>query len=96
MNLVSFKIQRQGSGADLPQTGEFNPSAVARRVNSFHAVAMDDDLEDGNVGLYQERPRTFPSMRSKTYVPLVYFLSLLIDNLCLYSISTLFVDAVCG
>ncbi|KAF9617542.1 hypothetical protein IFM89_037354 [Coptis chinensis] len=59
---------RLGSGADLPQTA----FPVTRKVNTFHAVAMDDDLEGGVVGLYQDRPRAFPTMRSKTYVPLIF------------------------
>lgn len=67
----NFKIQRPGSGGDLPQSGEFIPFPVARRVNSFQSVAMDDDMEGGNLGSYQERPRTFPNMRSKPYTPLV-------------------------
>ncbi|XP_038976401.1 pyrophosphate-energized membrane proton pump 3 [Phoenix dactylifera] len=37
-------------------------------MNSSHAVAMDDEMENG-MGSYQERPRTFPSMRSKSYAP---------------------------
>ncbi|KAI3977832.1 hypothetical protein MKX01_036672 [Papaver californicum] len=32
---------------------------------------MDADLEDGILGPYQDRPRTFPVMRSKPYTPLV-------------------------
>ncbi|KAI3866957.1 hypothetical protein MKX03_022000 [Papaver bracteatum] len=32
---------------------------------------MDADLEDGMLGPYQDRPRTFPVMRSKSYTPLV-------------------------
>ncbi|KAI3962940.1 hypothetical protein MKX01_029751 [Papaver californicum] len=32
---------------------------------------MDADLEDGILGPYQDRPRTFPAMRSKPYTPLV-------------------------
>ncbi|XP_042494651.1 pyrophosphate-energized membrane proton pump 2-like [Macadamia integrifolia] len=32
---------------------------------------MMDDVEDGNLGPYQDRPRTFPTMRSKPYTPLI-------------------------
>lgn len=32
---------------------------------------IDDDMETGTLGGYQERPRTFPNMRSKAYTPLV-------------------------
>lgn len=45
---------------------------MARRVNSSLVIAMDDDVENGNVGLYQDRPRTFPNMRSKTQLPLLF------------------------
>ncbi|RZC71933.1 hypothetical protein C5167_035088 [Papaver somniferum] len=69
---ASLKIQRPGSGGDLPQGGEFNPfPATTRKVNSSHAIMMDADLEDGILGPYQDRPRTFPVMRSKSYTPLV-------------------------
>ncbi|KAF3788684.1 Pyrophosphate-energized membrane proton pump 3 [Nymphaea thermarum] len=34
-------------------------------------MMMDNDMEEGNVGSYQDRPRTFPSMRSKTYTPML-------------------------
>ncbi|KAG5538150.1 hypothetical protein RHGRI_025282 [Rhododendron griersonianum] len=67
-----FKIQRPGSGGDLPQIGGFNPFPVARRSNSSHAIAMDDDMESGNLGPYKDRPRTFPNMRSKPYTPLIF------------------------
>lgn len=30
-----------------------------------------DDVEGGNLGHYQDRPRTFPNMRSKPYTPVV-------------------------
>ncbi|KAF5466223.1 hypothetical protein F2P56_016170 [Juglans regia] len=33
---------------------------------------MDDELEDGNLGPYADRPRTFPNMRSKAYNPLIF------------------------
>ncbi|RVW42824.1 hypothetical protein CK203_079924 [Vitis vinifera] len=62
---------RPGSGGDLPQSGEFIPFPVARRVNSSHAVTMDDDVESGALGPYQDKPRIFPNMRSKSYTPLV-------------------------
>lgn len=79
----------------MPQnSGEYNPLLfpVARRANSFHAVAMDDDLEDGNVGLglYQDRPRTFPSMRSKTYVPLGFRILMGINVRVLFVLLLLF------
>ncbi|KAL0362751.1 UNVERIFIED_CONTAM: Pyrophosphate-energized membrane proton pump 3 [Sesamum calycinum] len=90
--VTKFKIQRQGSGGDLPQSGEFNPFPVARRVNSFQAVAMDDDMEGG---LYQERTRTFPNMRSKPYSPLIFRLLMRINSrvllvLLLFGLGALF------
>ncbi|KAK8956191.1 Pyrophosphate-energized membrane proton pump 2 [Platanthera guangdongensis] len=33
---------------------------------------MDEDVENGNLVPYQERPRTFPNMRSKSYTPLLF------------------------
>ncbi|KAJ6767474.1 K(+)-INSENSITIVE PYROPHOSPHATE-ENERGIZED PROTON PUMP [Salix koriyanagi] len=35
-------------------------------------MMIDDDVETGNLGTYQERPRTFPNMRSKPYNPLIF------------------------
>jgi hypothetical protein len=59
----TFKIQRPSSGGDLPQV---------RRVNSTTlTVVMDEELGNGNLGPYADRPRTFPNMRSKVYTPLV-------------------------
>lgn len=63
----------------MPQSGELNPFPTFRRFNSFHAVAMDDDMESGNLGPYQDRPRTFPNMRSKPYTPLVFRLLMRIN-----------------
>lgn len=80
--VTQFKIHRPGSGGDLPQTGEFSPFPVARRVNSFQTVAMDDDMEGGNLGPFLERPRTFPDMRSKPYTPLVSVSILIMHLLC--------------
>ncbi|KAH7515252.1 hypothetical protein FEM48_Zijuj10G0007100 [Ziziphus jujuba var. spinosa] len=33
---------------------------------------MIDELENGSLGPYQDRPRTFPNMRSKAYTPWVF------------------------
>ncbi|XP_011625765.2 pyrophosphate-energized membrane proton pump 2 isoform X3 [Amborella trichopoda] len=70
----AFKIQRPSSGGDLLQgsSGDYGSFPVARRVNSSHAVMMDDSMEEGNLAAYQDRPRTFPTMRSKTYTPLIF------------------------
>ncbi|KAH9668093.1 Pyrophosphate-energized membrane proton pump 2 [Citrus sinensis] len=35
-------------------------------------MMMDDDMENGGLGPYQDRPRTFPNMRSKPYVPMIF------------------------
>ncbi|KAL6529542.1 Pyrophosphate-energized membrane proton pump 2 [Orobanche gracilis] len=40
---------------------------------------MDDDMEGGNLGPYQERQRTFPNMRSKPYTPLIFRLLMRIN-----------------
>lgn len=58
----------------MPQGGEYNPSSsfpVARRVNSSHSIMMEDDMETGTLGAYQDKLRTFPNMRTKPYTPLV-------------------------
>ncbi|KAB2025301.1 hypothetical protein ES319_D06G141300v1 [Gossypium barbadense] len=34
-------------------------------------MMMGDDVENGNLGPYLDRPRTFPNMRSKPYTPLI-------------------------
>ncbi|KAE7998937.1 hypothetical protein FH972_003430 [Carpinus fangiana] len=33
---------------------------------------MDEELGNGNLGPYADRPRTFPNMRSKVYTPLIF------------------------
>ncbi|XP_065625563.1 pyrophosphate-energized membrane proton pump 2-like isoform X2 [Quercus suber] len=33
---------------------------------------MDNDVEGGNLGPYADRPRVFPSMRSKVHTPLIF------------------------
>ncbi|XP_027126307.1 pyrophosphate-energized membrane proton pump 3 isoform X1 [Coffea eugenioides] len=33
---------------------------------------MDDAMESGNLGPYQDRPRIFPNMRTKPYTPLIF------------------------
>ncbi|TYH66893.1 hypothetical protein ES332_D06G153400v1 [Gossypium tomentosum] len=35
-------------------------------------MMMGDDVENGNLGPYLDRPRTFPNMRSKPYTPLIF------------------------
>ncbi|XWS20592.1 hypothetical protein CRYUN_Cryun31cG0115700 [Craigia yunnanensis] len=35
-------------------------------------MMMGDDVESGNLGPYQDRPRSFPNMRSKPYTPLIF------------------------
>ncbi|KAM1219058.1 hypothetical protein FF1_046112 [Malus domestica] len=61
-----------GSGGDLPQGGEYSPFPVAQKVDSIHSMVMDVDVEGGNLGPYQDRPRTFPNMRGKSYNPLIF------------------------
>ncbi|KAH9305858.1 hypothetical protein KI387_010262, partial [Taxus chinensis] len=65
----SYKIERLGSASNLLQSGEY-PSApvVARRVNSSYTMMMDNDVEEA-IGPYQDKPRTFPAMRSKSNTP---------------------------
>ncbi|KAK8675856.1 hypothetical protein V6N13_033918 [Hibiscus sabdariffa] len=35
-------------------------------------MMMGADIENGNLGPYQDRPRTFPNMRSKPYAPVIF------------------------
>ncbi|KAM3702026.1 hypothetical protein ACJW31_05G219700 [Castanea mollissima] len=35
---------------------------------------MDNDVEEGNLGPYADRPRVFPSMRSKAHTPLIFLI----------------------
>ncbi|GAB4841866.1 Pyrophosphate-energized membrane proton pump 3 [Ancistrocladus abbreviatus] len=44
------------------------------RLNSSHSITMDDDVENGSMGVgpYADRPRIFPDMRTKPYTPLVF------------------------
>lgn len=56
----------------MPQAGEYNSFPAARRVNSASAMMIGDDVESGNLVPYQDRPRTFPNMRSKPYTPLIF------------------------
>ncbi|KAG8490954.1 hypothetical protein CXB51_014086 [Gossypium anomalum] len=80
--LRDSRYWRPSSGGDLPQTGEYS-FPVARRVNSASAMMMGDDVENGNLGPYLDRPRTFPNMRSKPYTPLEFvpILHLLLQEL---------------
>ncbi|CAB4302606.1 unnamed protein product [Prunus armeniaca] len=91
---TNFKIQRPGSGADLPQGGEYSPFPVARKVNSSHSMVMDVDVEDGNLGPYQDRPRTFPNMRGKSYNPLIFRILMRINVRVLFVILLLALGVV--
>lgn len=65
-----------------------------RRVNSSHAVAMDDDMENGKGLSYQERSRTFPSMRSKSYTPWIFRILMRINARVLFVLLLLVFGAV--
>ncbi|XP_047330160.1 pyrophosphate-energized membrane proton pump 2 [Impatiens glandulifera] len=54
---------------------------------------MDDDMESGSLGAYQEK-RAFPNMRNKPYTPLVFRLLLLINTRVLLTILFLCLGAV--
>ncbi|KAK9097695.1 hypothetical protein Syun_024740 [Stephania yunnanensis] len=55
---------------------------------------MDDDLEDGNVGPYQDKTRTFPSMRSKSYTPLIFQILMRINARVLFLLLLICFGAV--
>ncbi|XP_062110927.1 pyrophosphate-energized membrane proton pump 2 [Humulus lupulus] len=57
-------------------------------------MVMDEDLEGGNLGSYQDRPRTFPSMRSKAYTPWIFRVLLGINSRVLFVILLLGLGAV--
>lgn len=78
----------------MPQGGEYSPFPVARRVNSLHATGMDADLEDGNIGAYQGRPRTFPIMRSKQYTPLIFRIFMGVNVRVMYALLLLGFGAI--
>lgn len=78
----------------MPQSGEFIPFPVARRVNSSHAVTMDDDVESGALGPYQDKPRIFPNMRSKSYTPLIFRIFMGINVRVLFVLLLLGLGAV--
>lgn len=88
-----LKIQRPGSGGELPQSGEFGPFPVARRVNSTHSIMMDD-IENGSMGPYQDRPRTFPDMRTKPYTPLIFRLIMGLNTRVLFMLMLLAVGII--
>lgn len=86
-----YKIQRQGSGGDLPQVGEFVPFPVTRRANSY-SIMMEADMENGRS--YQERPRTFSTVRSKSSVPLAFRLLMRINPRAFIILSLLVFSGV--
>ncbi|KAM1822625.1 hypothetical protein ACFX1X_025009 [Malus domestica] len=97
MGVECFMMNRRfrpGSGGDLPQGGEYSPFPVARKVNSIHSVVMDVDVEGGNLGPYQDRPRTFPNMRGKSYNPLIFRILMRINVRVLFVILLLALGVV--
>ncbi|KAF4394168.1 hypothetical protein CsatB_022817 [Cannabis sativa] len=57
-------------------------------------MIMGEDLEGGNLGSYQDKPRTFPSMRSKAYTPWIFRVLLGINTRVLFVILLLGLGAV--
>ncbi|XP_021819880.1 pyrophosphate-energized membrane proton pump 2 [Prunus avium] len=55
---------------------------------------MDVDVEDGNLGPYQDRPRTFPNMRGKSYNPLIFRILMRINVRVLFVILLLALGVV--
>ncbi|KAL2932814.1 Pyrophosphate-energized membrane proton pump 3 [Bienertia sinuspersici] len=50
---------------------------------------MMDDMENGSMGPYQDRPRTFPNMRTKPYTPLVFRIIMGINTRVLFILMLL-------
>lgn len=71
-----INIQRPNSGAELPHSTGFTPLPIVRRANSAQNMMMDEDIEQASLMSFNDRPRAFPNMRSKTYSPLVKLLFL--------------------
>ncbi|XP_034207017.1 pyrophosphate-energized membrane proton pump 2-like [Prunus dulcis] len=57
-------------------------------------MVMDVDVEDGNLGPYQDRPRTFPNMRGKSYNPLIFRILMRINVRVLFVILLLALGVV--
>ncbi|XP_028776851.1 pyrophosphate-energized membrane proton pump 3 [Neltuma alba] len=55
---------------------------------------MDDDMESGSLGPYQDKLRTFPNMRSKAYTPLIFRILLGINTRVLFILLLLGLGAV--
>ncbi|KAL2523639.1 Inorganic H pyrophosphatase family protein [Abeliophyllum distichum] len=55
---------------------------------------MDDDMEGGNLGSYQERLRVFPNMRTKPYTPLMFRLLMRINVRVLFVLMLLGFGAI--
>ncbi|CAA3002407.1 pyrophosphate-energized membrane proton pump 3 [Olea europaea subsp. europaea] len=55
---------------------------------------MDDDMEGGNLGPYQERARVFPNMRTRPYTPLIYRLFMRINIRVLFVLMLLGLGAI--
>ena len=50
---------------------DFTLVSIVRRENSAQKMMMDEDVEQASLLSFNDRPRAFPNMRSKTYSPLV-------------------------
>ncbi|KAJ8431734.1 hypothetical protein Cgig2_028951 [Carnegiea gigantea] len=50
---------------------------------------MMDDIENGSMGPYQDRPRTFPDMRTKPYTPLIFRLIMGLNTRVLFMLMLL-------
>ncbi|XP_058113509.1 pyrophosphate-energized membrane proton pump 3 [Magnolia sinica] len=53
-----------------------------------------DDMENGTMGSYQDRPRTFPMMRSKPYTPLIFRILMGLNVRALFGLLLLSLGAV--
>ena len=55
----------------MPHSTGFTSQPIVRRANSAQNMMMDEDVEQASLMSFNDRPRAFPNMRSKTYSPLV-------------------------
>nr|CAB3465510.1 unnamed protein product [Digitaria exilis] len=88
---AASEVLQAVKGSDLPHGGEFIPFPVTRRANSY-SIMMEEDMENGRS--YQERPRTFSTVRSKSSIPLVFRLLMRINPRALVIFSLLVFSGV--
>lgn len=82
--LGGWPIALQGYELDLPLGGEAPNPLIARRFISSNSMGMDDDhrmdVENALLGPYQEKSKTFSSLKNKPFWVCALYYSSLIFN----------------